>query len=263
MNLVDYELSNDEDSDEGKSNSSKKENDLKEIEKLCNKNIENEKTTLKIKEGDNKKGINYNDTENESPDKSTNLEIDLHNNNRDENSNNLSGEMCANREKERNIGYSYNIIEDGEKLKNINQNIYNNNEECFKDQNRVCKENDCNKNILEKNNIMNVNVDGNNFDEIFYLPENKYSEILNKKIDELSKLYEINLTINKNIINSNEYKNPGILEKIMEMFDIDVYSSNYPPHIYNPHDFLSVDLFNEKENTTDKNKAKSKWSEMM
>lgn len=82
-------------------------------------------------------------------------------------------------------------------------------------------------------------------------------------IDELSKLYEINLTINKNIINSNEYKNPCILEKIMEMFDIDVYSSNYPPHIYNPHDFLSVDLFNEKENITDRNKAKSKWSEMM
>ncbi|CAD2094671.1 HCNGP-like protein, putative [Plasmodium vinckei brucechwatti] len=254
MNLVDYELSNDEDSDEGKSNSSKKEKDLKEIENLCNKNVENEKASFKIKEVDNKKP-NYDDTKN--------IEINLYNDSdRDENdknhntsksryNNNLSDEIYASKERERNVEYNYNIIEREEKLKNINQKIWNNNE------------NNCNTNILEKNNIMNINVDENNFDEIFYLPENEYSEILNKKIDELSKLYDINLTINKNIINSNEYKNPCILEKIMEMFDIDVYSSNYPSHIYNPHDFLSVDLFNEKENPTDRNKAKSKWSEMI
>ncbi|SCN60797.1 HCNGP-like protein, putative [Plasmodium chabaudi chabaudi] len=260
MNLVDYELSNDEDSDEGKSNSSKKEKDLKEIENLCNKNLENEKTSFKIKEVDNKKPNNR-DAKNDGPDKSRNVKTNLYNDNdKDESDkhndtsksghNNLSDEICASRERERSVEHNYNMTEE-EKLKNINQKIWDNNE------------NDCNTNILEKNNIMNINVDENNFDEIFYLPENKYSEILNKKIDELSKLYDINLTINKNIINSNEYKNPCILEKIMEMFDIDVYSSNYPSHIYNPHDFLSVDLFNEKENPTDRNKAKSKWSEMM
>ncbi|SBT86755.1 HCNGP-like protein [Plasmodium malariae] len=115
-------------------------------------------------------------------------------------------------------------------------------------------------NILENNNIMNISVDENNFDDIFYLSENEYSETLNKKLDELSKLYELNLTINKNIINSKEYKNPCILEKIMEIYHVDVYSSNYPLYIYNPHDFLSIDLFNEKSNVTDQNKAKTKWS---
>ncbi|KEG02858.1 hypothetical protein YYE_02692 [Plasmodium vinckei vinckei] len=236
MNLVDYELSNDEDSDEGKSNSSKKEKDLKEIENLCNKNVENEKPAFKIKEVDNKKP-NYNDAKNG--------EINLYNDNENDKDGNDKNNNTSR------SGHNYNMIEGEEKLKNINKKMWDN------------IENDCNRNILEKNNIMNVNVDENNFDEVFYLPENKYSEILNKKIDDLSKLYDINLTINKNIINSNEYKNPCILEKIMEMFDIDVYSSNYPSDIYNPHDFLSVDLFNEKENPTDRNKAKSKWSEMM
>ncbi|GAW81544.1 hypothetical protein, conserved [Plasmodium gonderi] len=113
-------------------------------------------------------------------------------------------------------------------------------------------------NILESNNIMNVNVNEDNFDEIFFLPENEYSDCVNEKIEELSKLYEINLTINKNIINSNEYKNPCILEKIMEIFHIDVYSSNYPLHIYNPNDFLSIDLFNERTEETDQ--KKTKWS---
>ncbi|CRH00648.1 HCNGP-like protein, putative [Plasmodium relictum] len=131
---------------------------------------------------------------------------------------------------------------DSEKEKNLNEKIPNN------------------KMFFENNNLMNINIDENNFDEIFLLPENEYSDILNKKIDDLSKLYNIDLTINKNITNSNEYKNPCILEKIMQIFNIDVYSSNYPLNIYNPHDFLSVDLFNEKNDQATQNKTKTKWS---
>ncbi|CAA9988822.1 HCNGP-like protein, putative [Plasmodium knowlesi strain H] len=115
-------------------------------------------------------------------------------------------------------------------------------------------------NLLESNNLINISVNENNFDELFFLPPNEYSDCLNQKIEELSKLYKINLTINKNIINSNEYKNPCILQKIMEIFQIDVYSSNYPLNIYNPDDFLSIDLFNEKGEETDQKKPKTKWS---
>ncbi|KNA02353.1 hypothetical protein PVNG_01507 [Plasmodium vivax North Korean] len=115
-------------------------------------------------------------------------------------------------------------------------------------------------NLLESNNLSNISVNESNFDDVFFLPPNEYSDCLNQKIEELSKLYEINLTINKNIINSNEYKNPCILEKIMQIFQIDVYSSNYPLNIYNPHDFLSIDLFNEKGEETDQKKTKTKWS---
>ncbi|EUD68141.1 hypothetical protein C922_01159 [Plasmodium inui San Antonio 1] len=115
-------------------------------------------------------------------------------------------------------------------------------------------------NLLESNNLINISVNENNFDDLFFLPPNEYSDCLNQKIEELSKLYKIDLTINKNIINSNEYKNPCILEKIMQIFQIDVYSSNYPLNIYDPHDFLSIDLFNEQGEETDQKKTKTKWS---
>lgn len=122
------------------------------------------------------------------------------------------------------------------------------------------KEDNNNVNIFNKDDFLYMNIDENNFDEIFNISENEYSDILNTKIEELSKLYELNLTINKNIINSNEYKNPCILEKIMEIFQIDVYSSNYPLHIYNPKFFSSLDLFNERSQENIQNKVNTKWS---
>lgn len=122
------------------------------------------------------------------------------------------------------------------------------------------KEDNNNVNIFNKDDFLYMNIDENNFDEIFNISENEYSDILNTKIEELSKLYELNLTINKNIINSNEYKNPCILEKIMEIFQIDVYSSNYPLHIYNPKFFSSLDLFNERSQENNQNKVNTKWS---
>lgn len=122
------------------------------------------------------------------------------------------------------------------------------------------KEDNNNVNIFNKDDFLYMNIDENNFNEIFNISENEYSDILNTKIEELSKLYELNLTINKNIINSNEYKNPCILEKIMEIFQIDVYSSNYPLHIYNPKFFSSLDLFNERSQENIQNKVNTKWS---
>ncbi|SBT36680.1 HCNGP-like protein, putative [Plasmodium ovale wallikeri] len=150
--------------------------------------------------------------------------------------------------------------EEGNDKSTLKENMCCNNLIDFKRKGNVEQEVSTSKNISENNNMVDVHVDENNFDDIFCLAENEYSDILNKKIDELSKLYDVNLTINKNIINSNEYKNPCILEKIMQIFHIDVYASNYPPNVYNPHDFLSIDLFNEKYNTTDPGKIKTKWS---
>ncbi|CRG97798.1 HCNGP-like protein, putative [Plasmodium gallinaceum] len=141
-----------------------------------------------------------------------------------------------------NLHKEQNNNNNNNKEKNLNEEIFNN------------------KKFFENNDFMNIDIDENNFDEIFFLRENEYSDTLNKKIDDLSQLYEINLTINKNITNSNEYKNPCILEKIMQIFNIDVYSSNYPINIYNPRDFLSVDLFNEKKDQATQSKAKTKWS---
>ncbi|CDO62904.1 HCNGP-like protein [Plasmodium reichenowi] len=123
------------------------------------------------------------------------------------------------------------------------------------------KEDNNNVDIFNKDDFLYMNIDENNFDEIFNISENEYSDILNTKIEELLKLYELNLTINKNIINSNEYKNPCILEKIMEIFQIDVYSSNYPLHMYNPKIFSSLDLFNERSQENIQNKVvNTKWS---
>ncbi|VWU51564.1 HCNGP-like protein [Hepatocystis sp. ex Piliocolobus tephrosceles] len=181
--------------------------------------------------------INY---KNELKKKKSSIGIE---NSNQENLKNIDKLLCERVENKDNI----------DKKKSAKDNLKKNNEYCEKN-------NSNNINNAKFNNIIKMNIDEDNFDDIFKMPENEYSSILNNKITELQKLYEMDLTINKNIINSNEYKNPCILEKIMKVFQIDAYSSNYLESVYNPHDFLSIDLFNENEVAPDKTKTKTRWS---
>lgn len=115
--------------------------------------------------------------------------------------------------------------------------------------------------FFENTYLMNIDINENNFEEVFEQIPNEYSTYIDKKIDELKRLYDMGLTINKRISESNEYKNPCILEKIMNIFDIEEYASNYPLHIFNPKDLDAVDLFNQHEKNTDETIEKSsKWS---
>ena len=42
-----------------------------------------------------------------------------------------------------------------------------------------------------------------------------------------------------------DYNNPLILEKIIDFYSIDEIGSNYPKHLYNPHDKQAGDFFEE------------------
>ncbi|KAF8819143.1 HCNGP family protein [Cardiosporidium cionae] len=56
-------------------------------------------------------------------------------------------------------------------------------------------------------------------------------------LDQIKRLQEyqkIGTTVNSNIAEWLEFKNPYLLEKIMNLFDIYAYSSNYPQEIFNP-----------------------------
>ncbi|SPJ08869.1 HCNGP-like protein [Plasmodium sp. DRC-Itaito] len=240
MNLVDYEISSDDENEEDEKDVKGKiyERSDEHIEKFpeLSNDVVNNKIEKKRNEESGKHDIIYNDDsflikEVEKQKKNLikdNCEEKVINN---ENITTMPIDICA----DKNDKEIYNIINE----KNEDNN---------------------NVNIFNKDDFLYMNIDENNFDEIFKISENEYSDILNKKIEELSKLYQLNLTINKNIINSNEYKNPCILEKIMEIFQIDMYSSNYPLHIYNPKIFSSLDLFNEKSQENVQNKANTKWS---
>ncbi|SOV74269.1 HCNGP-like protein [Plasmodium sp. gorilla clade G3] len=240
MNLVDYEISSDEENEKDKKDVKGKiyerfDEHIEKFPELSN-DLKKNKNEKKRNEESEKNHITYND----------------------------KSFLIKDREKQKK-----NLIGDNFEEKVINnENISTMPKDIFDDKNdkekyniiNVKKEDNNNVNIFNKDDFLYMNIDENNFDEIFNISENEYSDILNKKIDELSKLYQLNLTINKNIINSNEYKNPCILEKIMEIFQIDMYSSNYPLHIYNPKIFLSLDLFNERSQENIQNKTNTKWS---
>lgn len=55
-----------------------------------------------------------------------------------------------------------------------------------------------------------------------------------EEIERLKKLKEQGITPNRNIEESVEFKNPYLLEKIMKVFDINGYCSNYDKNIYDP-----------------------------
>lgn len=222
------------------------------------------------------------DEENEEDEKDVKGKIYERSDEHIENFPELSNDLVNNKNEKNHITYNDDsfLLKEGEKQKKdlirdgCEENFINNenittipidicDDKNDKEKNNIInnkKEDNNNVNIFNKDDFLYMNIDENNFDEIFNISENEYSDILNTKIEELSKLYELNLTINKNIINSNEYKNPCILEKIMEIFQIDVYSSNYPLHIYNPKFFSSLDLFNERSQENIQNKVNTKWS---
>ncbi|GFE53379.1 HCNGP family protein [Babesia ovis] len=53
-------------------------------------------------------------------------------------------------------------------------------------------------------------------------------------IRHLKQLHEQGCTINSNIENSMDFKNPYLLEKVMKVFSIEEYSTNYKKDVYDP-----------------------------
>ncbi|EDO08323.1 HCNGP-like family protein [Babesia bovis T2Bo] len=63
---------------------------------------------------------------------------------------------------------------------------------------------------------------------------------LENNILQLKKLHEQGCTINANIENSVDFKNPYLLEKVMKVFNIKEYSSNYKKDVYNPDFYVAL-----------------------
>ncbi|KAK2196474.1 bifunctional PAT complex subunit CCDC47/SAP30-binding protein [Babesia duncani] len=97
---------------------------------------------------------------------------------------------------------------------------------------------------------------------------------LEQEINRLKQLQSQGLEVNRNIDDSIEFKNPYLLEKIMRIFNIDGYCSNYDPSIYDPQIYKEMALepdtslekiANETATKTDDNinrrkRSKSGWS---
>lgn len=118
------------------------------------------------------------------------------------------------------------------------------------------------KDYFINNDFKDVEITESNFEEVFHIKEDSvYVETLQKKIDELTLLYESGMTINKNIEKSRDYKNPGIAERIMNIFDIYKFSTNYSKEVYNPEELECLNLFTTMKNTEIERKQKTKWSD--
>lgn len=92
--------------------------------------------------------------------------------------------------------------------------------------------------------------------------------MLEKNIQHLRELHERGYTINNNIEKSIEFKNPYLLEKVMKVFNIDGYSSNFNKDVYGPEYYVKLaNETDDKESVTDAKalpndrKRKSGWSQ--
>jgi len=73
--------------------------------------------------------------------------------------------------------------------------------------------------------------------ESFLMPEQPKTRPSKGLLDNISRLHKLKsegVTVTGAIGNSSGFQNPYLLEKIMKIFDIDPYCSNYPRDIYDP-----------------------------
>ncbi|KEP59957.1 UNVERIFIED_CONTAM: HCNGP family protein [Hammondia hammondi] len=66
------------------------------------------------------------------------------------------------------------------------------------------------------------------------VPAGDVPQELLRTVERLQQLKKRGITVNGNIAASLDFKNPYLLEKIMKVFDIDPYCSNYPPSVFDP-----------------------------
>ncbi|CBZ55794.1 HCNGP-like family protein, related [Neospora caninum Liverpool] len=65
-------------------------------------------------------------------------------------------------------------------------------------------------------------------------PAGDVPQELLRTVERLQQLKRRGITVNGNIAASLDFKNPYLLEKIMKVFDIDPYCSNYPASVFDP-----------------------------
>ncbi|PHJ22516.1 hcngp family protein [Cystoisospora suis] len=66
------------------------------------------------------------------------------------------------------------------------------------------------------------------------VPPGDMPKELLRTVERLQQLKRRGITVNGNIAASLDFKNPYLLEKIMKVFNIDPYCSNYPPSVFDP-----------------------------
>ncbi|PFH37433.1 HCNGP family protein [Besnoitia besnoiti] len=66
------------------------------------------------------------------------------------------------------------------------------------------------------------------------VPAGEVPQELLRTVERLQQLKRRGITVNGNIAASLDFKNPYLLEKIMKVFAIDPYCSNYPPSVFDP-----------------------------
>lgn len=85
-----------------------------------------------------------------------------------------------------------------------------------------------------------------------------------EEIERLKKLKEQGITPNRNIEESMEFKNPYLLEKIMKVFDINGYCSNYNKNVYDPAIYETLanePLEDETAEKKQKRRKRSGWTD--
>ena len=68
-------------------------------------------------------------------------------------------------------------------------------------------------------------------------PPGRCSNSLQDKITTLLKKKAMGVDLSENIQNRKDFRNPSIYEKLVSFCKLDEFGSNYPDHIYNPHEW--------------------------
>ena len=68
-------------------------------------------------------------------------------------------------------------------------------------------------------------------------PQGRCSNSLQDKITTLLKKKAMGIDLNESIQNRKDFRNPSIYEKLVNFCKLDEFGSNYPDHLYNPHEW--------------------------
>ena len=68
-------------------------------------------------------------------------------------------------------------------------------------------------------------------------PQGRCSNSLQDKITSLLKKKAMGVHLNESIQNRKDFRNPSIYEKLVSFCKLDEFGSNYPDHLYNPHEW--------------------------
>ena len=82
-----------------------------------------------------------------------------------------------------------------------------------------------------------------------------------KIVNLLKKKEQLKIDLNKNVQRRKDYRNPSIYSKLVQFCDLDEFGSNYPEHLFNPHEWEEESFYDnllkaQKKSYEKKEKAK-------